>query len=562
MGNLCCSTIGATQMKKLDSTSESPEPPSGKSATKPTKGNTSYKQMESGNKSLDIVSSTISISPRTLAKTNAAKDGHNVPAVATPASVGLHVQGSNVDAPDKTIESSEGDALETQSPRRSISQLEHVGKYVVLEELGSGAQATVYKCAIGSEYKKYMNMKYPKKKDKMKAPDHGAPSESNVVASKPTTTCEFFAMKVVKKKSILRRRKRHQELLKSNKTSKKAKEKIGKYGYATGKVAKEIAILKRLQHENIVKVIDVLDNPDEDKLYIVMEYLPSGALLPDWEPNNGDQNCNINPLSEETVRVIYRDIALAMLYMHTHNVVHRDIKPSNILMSRSGVGHGSAKLADFGVAHIFADENENVENLETFINGPMVGTPMFRPPECFTPEGKRSSIQSMDPASIAETDAGNRRLSDLLLQHQSLGDVWSFGVSLYLSVMGRPPFTGQTYEELSHNIQRKPLIFNFENAPVISASLKSFLSKLLDKDASKRPNASEILNDPWISMDGILPNLTLSKKESEKIELEEQEISEALTLVMRTMEVVSFSTRWLMHARREITSRNNDKDKA
>ena len=159
-----------------------------------------------------------------------------------------------------------------------------------------------------------------------------------------------------------------------------------KYGYATGKVAKEIAILKRLQHENIVKVIDVLDNPDEDKLYIVMEYLPSGALLPDWEANDGDQNCDINPLSEETVRVIYRDIALAMLYIHTHNVVHRDIKPSNILMSRSGVGHGSAKLADFGVAHIFADENENVENLETFINGPMVGTPMFRPPECFTPE--------------------------------------------------------------------------------------------------------------------------------------------------------------------------------
>ena len=150
MGNLCCSTIGATQMKKLDSTSESPEPPSGKSATKPTKGNTSYKQMESGNKSLDIVSSTISISPRTLAKTNAAKDGRNAPAVATPASVGLHVQGSNVDAPDKTIESSEGDALETQSPRRSISQL---ARWQVCCARGAGqrCQATVYKCAVGSE---------------------------------------------------------------------------------------------------------------------------------------------------------------------------------------------------------------------------------------------------------------------------------------------------------------------------------------------------------------------------------------------------------------------------
>ena len=370
-------------------------------------------------------------------------------------------------------------------------------------------------------------------------------------------------MKIVKKKSILRRRKRHRELLKSSKTSKKAKDNIGKYGYATGKVAKEIAILKRLHHENIVKVIDVLDNPDEDKLYIVMEYMPSGPLLPDWEPNDGAESSSINPLSEETVRVIYRDIALAMLYMHTHNVVHRDIKPSNILMSRSGVGHGSAKLADFGVAHIFADKNEDDEDLETFVNAPMVGTPMFRPPECFTPEGRRSSIQSMDPTSISETDAdhSDKRLSGVLLKHQSLGDVWSFGVSLYLTVMGRPPFTGQTYKELSHNIQSKPLIFNFENAPVISASLKSFLSKLLHKDINKRPSTSEILNDPWMSMDGILPNLKLSRKESEPIELEEKEISEALTLVMKTMGVVSFSTRWLMHARREIASHDNE-DKA
>ena len=81
-----------------------------------------------------------------------------------------------------------------------------------------------------------------------------------------------------------------------------------------------------------------------------MEYLPSGSLLPDWHQSNDDisgTDNDIQPLSEETVRVIYRDIALAILYMHTHNVVHRDIKPSNILMSTSNVGYGGAKLADF-----------------------------------------------------------------------------------------------------------------------------------------------------------------------------------------------------------------------
>ena len=157
MGNLCCYKVEITRMEKLDSSGESPQPRTSKSATKPTQGTSSYEQMESGRKSLDIVSDTISISPRTLAKANAANGRRDVAAVATPAGVGLRVEDSDLGESNKTNESSEGVALETESPRRSISQLEHVGKYVVLGELGSGAQATVYKCAVGSEYKKYMN---------------------------------------------------------------------------------------------------------------------------------------------------------------------------------------------------------------------------------------------------------------------------------------------------------------------------------------------------------------------------------------------------------------------
>ena len=555
-------------MKKLDEGSAEPSSTKSKSATKSLQGASPYAKMESERESVDIVSNnTNSISPRDLANKKAQQGMPSVATVATTADVALHVEDSNLGGSREPIASSEGQALEMKSARRSVSQLEHVGKYVVLEELGSGSQAIVYKCAVSSEYKNYMNLKYPSKKKKKKADEHKSTPASDVgdrAAASPTTppTCEFFAMKIVKKKSILRRRKRHRELLNSNKTIKGAKEKIGKYGYATGKVAKEIAILKRLNHENIVKIIDVLDNPDEDKLYVVMEYLPSGALLPDWRGEIG--HCDINPLSEETVRVIYRDIALAMLYMHTHNVVHRDIKPSNILMSRSGVGHGGAKLADFGVAHIFADDNENVEDFETFVNAPMIGTPMFCPPESFSPRSKRASLQSIDSDNTDEKDDKERRkrFSGLLFKHQSGGDVWSFGVSLYLSVMGRPPFVGETFAELSHNIQTKPLLFNFENAPVVSTGLKTFLGKLLHKDIRKRPSASEILKDPWMSMDGILPSLSLTKKESEPIEVEEKEISEALTLVMKTMEVVSFSTRWLMHARREITSRNEHKDNA
>ena len=80
--------------------------------------------------------------------------------------------------------------------------------------------------------------------------------------------------------------------------------------------------------------------------------------------------------------------------------------------------------------------------------------------------------------------------------------------------MGRPPFTGKTYDELEHNIKTKPILFNFENAPTISIGLQKFLKKTLERNISKRLTSEDIMNDPWISMDGILPTLTLSRQES------------------------------------------------
>jgi serine/threonine protein kinase len=601
MGNVCCPINNLNAMKELnDNESSSDNNNIGSRSNNDSRSQTfprnstrkrasSYNKMHDDN-NISIISDTVNILPnsqsnnQTVDKKDISNNNGNLPSkehVIAPAAVATTVSTGNKNNRDKTNhvttttsthgnELNAGDGILTRKREQSVSHLEHVGKYVILEELGHGAQATVYKCALITEYKTYMNLKYPPKTKHIK--NDSKDSNKNATALSPTKsppTCNFYAMKIVKKKSILRRRKRHRAILNSPKTHDTIKRKIGKYGYATGKIAKEIAILKRLDHENIVNVVDVLDDPDQDKLYIVMEYLPSGSLLPDWEQSNEDisgANSDIKPLSEETVRVIYRDIALAMLYMHTHNVVHRDIKPSNILMSTSNVGHGGAKLADFGVAHIFAEDDKNLEDLETFIHEPMVGTPMFRPPESFSPESKRQSVRKLsdgansnsetdvklNECSKGENEAERRGLRELIWKQQGLGDVWSYGVSLYLTVMGRPPFTGNTIEELSNNIRTKPVLFNFENAPVISIPLQQFLKKLLQKDISKRISSTDLMDDPWISMDGILPTLKLSRQESAPIEVEEKEINEALTLVMRTMEVVSFSTRWLMHARREV----------
>ena len=73
--------------------------------------------------------------------------------------------------------------------------------------------------------------------------------------------------------------------------------------YASGDIAREIAIIKKLDQENIVKVIEVLDNPDENRLYVIMDYLPGGSLFPDWD---GDGTLD-NPLEERDAVILFFD---------------------------------------------------------------------------------------------------------------------------------------------------------------------------------------------------------------------------------------------------------------
>lgn len=54
---------------------------------------------------------------------------------------------------------------------------------------------------------------------------------------------------------------------------------LGKNKTARNAIEQEIAIMKKLDHENIVKLYEVLDDPSVDKLYIVMEYVKNGTVL-------------------------------------------------------------------------------------------------------------------------------------------------------------------------------------------------------------------------------------------------------------------------------------------
>ena len=106
---------------------------------------------------------------------------------------------------------------------------------------------------------------------------------------------------------------------------------------------REVEILQRLHHPNIVEYLDMVDN--DGQFQLIMEYV-EGPNARDWLKNSP------RPLSIATVAHIGVQLLSALEHAHTHGYVHRDIKPSNLLVT--GNSHSpDVKLSDFGLAKSF-----------------------------------------------------------------------------------------------------------------------------------------------------------------------------------------------------------------
>ncbi|KAH9720460.1 protein kinase domain-containing protein [Citrus sinensis] len=102
--------------------------------------------------------------------------------------------------------------------------------------------------------------------------------------------------------------------------------------------AREVAMLSRVQHKNLVKFIGACKEP---VMVIVTELLSGGTLrkyLLNMRPRCLDVRVAIG---------FALDIARAMECLHSHGIIHRDLKPENLLLTED---HKTIKLADFGLA--------------------------------------------------------------------------------------------------------------------------------------------------------------------------------------------------------------------
>jgi len=210
---------------------------------------------------------------------------------------------------------------------------------------------------------------------------------------------------------------------------------------------REIDIMRKLRHKNIIQLEEVYD--DETHIYLVLELVTGGELF--------DQIVSRGTYSEADTVGVVAQILEAIEYMHQNGIAHRDLKPENLLCS--GSNNEVIKVTDFGLSKDFS----GADKLKT-----SCGTPDYVAPEV---------------------------LRGLPYDHSV--DIWSIGVITYILLCGFPPFYGNNDQQIFEKILKAEYDFPSPDWETISAEAKEFIKAILVLDASKRPTATECLQSPW-----------------------------------------------------------------
>ncbi|KAJ1524028.1 hypothetical protein ONE63_010569 [Megalurothrips usitatus] len=262
------------------------------------------------------------------------------------------------------------------------------------------------------------------------------------------------------------------------------------------RIYREIAILKKLDHPNVVKLVEVLDDPEEDHLYLVFELLERGEVL--HVPTD-------TPLSEDKARQYFRDVVMGIEYLHYQRIIHRDIKPANLLLGEDG----RVQIADLGVCNEFHGQ-------DAFLSS-TAGTPAFTAPEALN----------------------SRQFSGKAC------DLWSMGVTLFSLVFGDVPFHDDNVLSLYHKIKTETV--RFPERPAVSAALKDLISRLLAKDPAQRATLPEVKEHPWVTADGADP-LPSEEENCVLVELSDEDLEGVVTSIPKLDTLILIKTMLKKHS--------------
>ena len=214
-------------------------------------------------------------------------------------------------------------------------------------------------------------------------------------------------------------------------------------------VYREIEIMKRVNHRNIVKLKEVIYTQKE--ILIIME-LVNGISLRDYYNKQIRNQENLSEQKERVLKHFFTQIFSAMSYLHKNHMAHRDIKLENILIDKNN----QIKIIDFG----FGMYNPQ-DRLQNFF----CGTPNYMPPEIIN---KKSYI-------------GEK------------ADLWSLGVLLYKMLCADFPFKGENEKEL-YKMSKKG---KFDIPDYVPSKVRVILVKLINVIPEMRINCDDVLRYEW-----------------------------------------------------------------
>ena len=238
-----------------------------------------------------------------------------------------------------------------------------------------------------------------------------------------------------------------------------------------GKFQTEIKILSMLDHPNIVRLFEVIE---DDKYYNLLEELCTGGELL--------TRAQKTELKEKDIARIFYQIISGVAYIHGMGIAHRDLKLENILFSTENP-MSPIKIIDFGFS-VFMDKN-NEKLKEDKKDKDNENTD----PKKFGFKRLKSKVGTLYYIS-PEIIKGN---------YDEKCDIWACGVILYILLAGYPPFSGNTDKEVYNLITNLKYDFDKERWKNISKYAKELIKNMLTP-AKNRFSAKQVLASKWFEI--------------------------------------------------------------